>query len=81
MRTLLAAWDYCWALGVPGNLVASLICLLCAAVVGLRPLRRWLRRLEDHARMTRELHALMHAVHADKAAELGHTVPPTEGRR
>lgn len=38
--------------------------------------RKRRRAEEERLRLTREIHALLHHVHADAAAELGHDIPP-----
>ncbi|HEY3923112.1 MAG TPA: hypothetical protein VGL75_00960 [Acidothermaceae bacterium] len=72
MHSLRAAYEWCFANGVPGNTVAS--ALWISVGVGLdrlllRPARKRRERLLD------ETHRLLHHVHPEKAAELGHAVP------
>ena len=76
MGWLHTAWFWVWSWyiqhGVAGNLAASAI-LFFGATICLHEV--WRKHLAPHIQRTRELHRLMHHVHAEKATELGHDIP------
>jgi hypothetical protein len=66
-------WDYCWALGVPGNVVATPV-IAILAVAGDRLFLRKTRKRRHQ--LVEETHRLLHNLHPEAAAALGHDIPP-----